>query len=39
MVSMSGDAMLSLWQGMDMLEAAPAGCMQVDLGDSAPTPS
>ena len=37
MVSMSGDAMLSLWQGMDMLEAGAGGMYAVDLGDSANT--
>ena len=36
MVSMSGDAMLSLWQGMDMLEATD-GMYAVDLGGSANT--
>ena len=37
MVSMSGDAMISLWQGMDMLEANAGGMYAVDLGDSANT--
>ena len=37
MVSMSGDAMLSLWQGMDMLEADDDGMFAVDLGGSANT--
>ena len=37
MVSMSGDAMLSLWQGMDMLEAGADGMYAVDLGGSANT--
>ena len=37
MVSMSGDAMLSLWQGMDMLEAGADGMFAVDLGGSANT--
>ena len=37
MVSMSGDAMISLWQGMDMLEAGAGGMYAVDLGDSANT--
>ena len=36
MVSMSGDAMLSLWQGMDMLEATD-GMYAVDLMGSANT--
>ena len=31
MVSMSGDAMLSLWQGDDMLEAGAGGMYEVDL--------
>ena len=37
MVSMSGDAMLSLWQGNDMLEADADGMYEVDLMDSANT--
>ena len=37
MVSMSGDAMLSLWQGEDMLEADDDGMYAVALGDSANT--
>ena len=37
MVSVSGDAMISLWQGMDMLEANADGMYAVDLGDSANT--
>ena len=37
MVSMSGDAMVSLWQGMDMLEAGTDGMYAVDLGGSANT--
>ena len=37
MVSMSGDAMLSLWQGEDMLEADDDGMYAVELGDSANT--
>ena len=37
MVSMSGDAMLSLWQGTDMLEADDDGMYAVALGDSANT--
>ncbi len=37
MVSMSGDAMVSLWQGMDMLEADDDGMFAVDLGGSANT--
>ena len=37
MVSMSGDATLSLWQGMDMLEAGTDGMFAVDLGGSANT--
>ena len=37
MVSMSGDAMISLWQGMDMLEADDDGMFAVDLGGSANT--
>ena len=37
MVSMSGDAMISLWQGMDMLEADADGMYAVDLGGSANT--
>ena len=37
MVSMSGDAMLSLWQGDDMLEANADGMYSVDLGGSANT--
>ena len=37
MVSVSGDAMLSLWQGMDMLEANAGGMYAVSLGDSANT--
>ena len=37
MVSMSGDAMVSLWQGMDMLEADADGMYAVDLGGSANT--
>ena len=32
MVSMSGDAMLSLWQGDDMLEAGTNGMFEVMLG-------
>ena len=32
MVSMSGDAMLSLWQGDDMLEAGAGGMFEVMLG-------
>ena len=36
MVSVSGDAMVSLWQGMDMLEATD-GMYAVDLGGSANT--
>ena len=36
-VSMSGDAMLSLWQGQTMLEAAMDGNYDVDLGGSANT--
>ena len=38
MVSVSGDAMVSLWQGMDMLEAMTTGCMQSTWA-AAPTPS
>ena len=37
MVSMSGDAMLSLWQDDDMLEAGADGMYEVDLMDSANT--
>ena len=37
MVSVSGDAMISLWQGMDMLEAGADGMYAVDLGGSANT--
>ena len=37
MVSVSGDAMISLWQGMDMLEANAGGMYAVDLGGSANT--
>ena len=37
MVSVSGDAMISLWQGMDMLEADAGGMYAVELGDSANT--
>ena len=37
MVSMSGDAMLSLWQGDGMLEANAAGMYAIDLGGSANT--
>ena len=37
MVSVSGDAMISLWQGMDMLEADDDGMYAVDLGGSANT--
>ena len=37
MVSMSGYAMLSLWQGNDMLEANADGMFAVDLGGSANT--
>ena len=37
MVSVSGDAMISLWQGMDMLEADDDGMFAVDLGGSANT--
>ena len=37
MVSMSGDAMLSLWQGTDMLEADADEMFAVDLGGSANT--
>ena len=37
MVSMSGDATLSLWQGTDMLEADDDGMFAVDLGGSANT--
>ena len=37
MVSVSGDAMVSLWQGMDMLEAGTDGMYAVDLGGSANT--
>ena len=37
MVSVSGDAMVSLWQGMDMLEAGADGMYAVDLGGSANT--
>ena len=37
MVSVSGDAMISLWQGMDMLEANAGGMYAVELGDSANT--
>ena len=37
MVSMSGYAMLSLWQGNDMLEANADGMYAVSLGDSANT--
>ena len=37
MVSMSGYAMVSLWQGMDMLEADDDGMFAVDLGGSANT--
>ena len=37
MVSMSGDATLSLWQGMTMLEADDDGMFAVDLGGSANT--
>ena len=37
MVSVSGDAMISLWQGMDMLEADDDGMYAVSLGDSANT--
>ena len=37
MVSVTGDAMLSLWQGMDMLEADAGGMFAVDLGGSANT--
>ena len=37
MVSMSGDAMLSLWQGDDMLEAGMDGNYEVDLMGSANT--
>ena len=35
MVSLAGDAMLSLWQGMDMLEANDYGNYEVDLDGSA----
>ena len=37
MVSVSGDAMLSLLQGMDMLDADEDGMYEVELGDSANT--
>ena len=37
MVSVSGDAMISLWQGMDMLEAGADGMYAVDLMGSANT--
>ena len=37
MVSMSGDAMLSLWQGNAVLEANAAGMYAIDLGGSANT--
>ena len=37
MVSVSGDAVLSLWQDGDMLEAGDDGMYAVDLGDSANT--
>ena len=33
----SGDAMISLWQGMDMLEADAAGMYEVDLMGNANT--
>ena len=37
MVGVSGDAMISLWQGMDMLEADAAGMYEVDLMGNANT--
>ena len=39
MVSMSGDAMVSLWQGMDMLEGERLREFPRRLGRQQPTPS